>query len=777
MKKIVLFFLLSLLVTNFSLPGIKINNKSLTVWKRDQVITGTITNLPAASGILFINDKSIPFDLQDSTFNVPVTLADGVNNIYIKVDSLGTEIVSDTVNLTLGYKIRPDLFIYSEVSGRTVEIKGQVLENPDSSTLAFSWMQDATNPVQLAASVINDTLLSLTIPEGTPAGEYYFDLYAVEPDGDTSKARTFFTVTPGNINPFLIKDDYSAWIDSAIIYEITPYIFVNRGKFSNITRKIPEIVQLGVNTIWLQPVMKSKWGGQGYDIVDYFNVRTDLGTEADLRELIATARSYGLRVMFDFVANHTSIYHSYAESSKEGPSSYYYYFYQREEDNAPYSQHYRHYQGFINYFWNDLPNLNYDNPEVQKWITEAAKYWVDKFDIDGYRFDAVWGVTARNPEFTKQLRLELKKIKPELLLLAEDKASQPQVFDERFDAAYDWAPGYDWVSQWMWAYDYDENLNPTIFNNGSNRSSLLRSALNNFGNGYTPGAKILRYIGNNDIWPFIRHHGIERTRMAAALLFSLNGIPLIYNGQETGFEDFPYETEFIFYPGLPMNYDDNYGLFGYYKRLCEIRKSYSSLISNNLAEVPVTPSANVFAFRRWNDEQNIFTVLNMASAGANVSMTLPVSELSLDSMKTYYLTDLISGFSLQGQPGDLARIDFRLPGYSAMVMLLADSIPTVVSVEDNNEEEIIPQEFELSQNYPNPFNPVTAFNYSIRERGLVSLKIYDILGKETAVLVNEEKQPGKYEVKFNGAGLASGVYFAKLTSGSEQVVRKIILLK
>src|SRR5690606_10899326 len=229
-----------------------------------------------------------------------------------------------------------------------------------------------------------------------------------------------------------------------------------------------------------------------------FKVRPDLGSESDLRNLIKTAKSYGLKVLFDFVANHSSIHHPYAKaSSADGEDSYYWNFYQRTEDNAPYSQHYQHYNGFINYFWDELPNLNFDNPEVQKWITEATKYWIENFGIDGYRFDAIWGVNARKPEFTKELRLALERIKPEVLMLAEDKATHPHVFDERFDAAYDWTASYDWVSQWVWQTDYDPSYNPTIFlASVTSRAGLLRRSLNNDGNGYAPDARILRFTGN-----------------------------------------------------------------------------------------------------------------------------------------------------------------------------------------------------------------------------------------------------------------------------------------
>jgi hypothetical protein len=83
----------------------------------------------------------------------------------------------------------------------------------------------------------------------------------------------------------------------------------------------------------------------------------------------------------------------------------------------------------------------------------------------------------------------------------------------------------------------------------------------------------------------------------------------------------------------------------------------------------------------------------------------------------------------------------------------------------------------LEQNYPNPFNPVTTINYSISGNGFVSLKIYDVLGKEVAVLVNKKKDAGKYTIEFNGSNFASGVYFYKLESGSFIQTKRMVLIK
>ncbi|GAB6283489.1 MAG: hypothetical protein STSR0008_22620 [Ignavibacterium sp.] len=106
---------------------------------------------------------------------------------------------------------------------------------------------------------------------------------------------------------------------------------------------------------------------------------------------------------------------------------------------------------------------------------------------------------------------------------------------------------------------------------------------------------------------------------------------------------------------------------------------------------------------------------------------------------------------------------------------------------DVNDENNLPKEYLLSQNYPNPFNPVTSIQYAVSQAGssqasigsqqFVTLKIYDVLGKEIATLVNEEKPAGEYEVKFDGITLPSGVYFYQLKAGSYFETKKMILLR
>jgi outer membrane protein assembly factor BamB len=111
-------------------------------------------------------------------------------------------------------------------------------------------------------------------------------------------------------------------------------------------------------------------------------------------------------------------------------------------------------------------------------------------------------------------------------------------------------------------------------------------------------------------------------------------------------------------------------------------------------------------------------------------------------------------------------------GYTKTLIAIKDT--GTVSV---NEDNPVPEEFSLFQNYPNPFNPLTTIEYNIDQPAFVNITVYDMLGRETAVLVNEDKRPGRYSVQFNGFNLSSGIYFYKLQANGNSIVKTMVLLK
>jgi glycosidase len=764
--------------------AVVIHKRDAVVWSQQQVVYGGMDTSVTSQGELSVNGTFIPFMVVAGTdsFSVELNIGNGATTIVAKVDSLGTPVYSDTLRLTLGYRVRPEIELTASVTRTTVNLSVQVLDNPEQTPLTLIWTQDAENPISFPDFTGAGPEMTVEFPSDAPEGEYYFNVMTVAGE-DTVRARTFVTKSEDGIHPFNIRTDHARWIDEALIYQVTPYNFVANGKFQHITAKIPELRDLGVTTIYLQPVYATHGRGQGYDVTNYFALRTDIGSESDLRTLIQTANALGMKVLFDFIPNHTSIRHPYAQDAiLHGPRSHYYDFYQREYDNVAYSMHYHTREEgamkFVYYFWNDLPNLNYDNPEVRRMVTEAGKYWIEQFDIDGYRIDAVWGLNARRPEFMKEWRLALKRIKPEILLLGEDKATWESSFDERFDVAYDWAPSEAWVSQWVWQSHYDPNSNPTIFNStlGSQRASRLRAALTNSGNGLHPRAKILRFMENNDTYRFRATHDDARTRMVAAMMFSLHGVPMLYNGQEVAANTpHPYSTYQIFSASTPIWQQDPGYFFPYYRHLARLRARFASLRSDNFEELVSIPSASSYGYWRWEGKENIVVLVNMGVGSTTGRLYLPVDRLALDSTKTYYLTDLVTNEAYTVTPAEMAQFNFPINGYSTRMFILTDSaIVTSVPLADGIS---IPGEFELSQNFPNPFNPATTITFELPEAGRVVLKVFDVLGRDVATLVDEHRAAGSHRLHFDGTGLTSGLYFYRLQWADRTEVRRMLLMK
>ena len=184
----------------------------------------------------------------------------------------------------------------------------------------------------------------------------------------------------------------------------------------------------------------------------------------------------------DFVPNHTSAQHPYyLSAAQRGPASPYYDFYDRDAAGE-----------VTTYFdWENLKNLKYDNPEVQRYMIEAFAYWVREFGIDGFRVDAAWGVRERAPEFWPRWRDELKRIDPDLLLIAEASARDPYYVIVGFDAAYDWT---DKLGEWAWHDAFEEGA-PTA---ARLRAALIGSRSVEAERHARSGALVLRFLNNND---------------------------------------------------------------------------------------------------------------------------------------------------------------------------------------------------------------------------------------------------------------------------------------
>jgi cyclomaltodextrinase len=490
--------------------------------------------------------------------------------------------------------------------------------------VAHQWRSVRGNPQPLMTAdggTLGDTAIaSDAVLLRTPdiEGEYQVTLRITDALGRSDESSAAFLVENGQARAAELAEERPAWLDGAIVYGVVPFFFGPRG-FDDVTARLDAIKELGATVLWLSPITGTEEGDFGYAVTDHFGLRDAFGTEQDLRELIVAADARGLRVIMDFVPNHTSEQHPYHLSAEQyGRASPYYDFYQRNEAGE-----------VTTYFdWENLKNLNYDNPEVQRYMIEAFAYWVREYGIDGFRVDAAWGVRERAPEFWPRLRDELKRIDPDLLLLAEASVRDSYYDIVGFDAAYDWT---DRLGEWAWRDAFEEGA-PTA---ARLRAALIASrAVEADAPMPRSDALVFRFLNNNDTGErFVTRYGVERTRLAATMLLTLPGLPLLYTGDEVGAEFEPYDE------GPVLSWTDAHDLDEHYPRLMDLRRDHPELRSESLGFLETSHADHVLAYLRPGDQagDDIFVLLNYQPTA--VRATLPASALR----GTTSLVDLMSG--------------------------------------------------------------------------------------------------------------------------------------
>ncbi|MFZ5477311.1 MAG: alpha-amylase family glycosyl hydrolase [Myxococcota bacterium] len=423
-------------------------------------------------------------------------------------------------------------------------------------------------------------------------GEYRVRLTVTDADGVSDSAVAMFRVWYEEALVMDVDREHPAWVDDAVVYGVVPFFFGDGG-FADVIDRLDEIEALGATVLWLSPVTDCPDDDFGYAVTNHFGLRDTFGPEEDFRLLVDEAHARGMKVILDFVPNHTSDEHPYWSGAYDG-------FY---DDEVPY------------YFeWDNLRNLDYDNPEVQRMMVEAFAYWVREYDVDGFRADVAWGVKDRAPEFWPVWRQELKRVKPDLLLLAEASARDPYWFDHGFDVAYDWT----WeLGEWAWGSAWESD----------DVASALADALTNEGEGFDEDALVFRFLNNNDTGErFVTRYGAERVPAAAALLLTVPGVPCVFVGDEVGAAFEPYDE------GPPVVWEDTYELTPVYERLIRLRRDLSALHSREWEILHARDDVLVYLRKAEDPSEDVLVALNFGDAAASVSVDAFAEETELQDL-------------------------------------------------------------------------------------------------------------------------------------------------
>lgn len=382
------------------------------------------------------------------------------------------------------------------------------------------------------------------------------------------------------------------WLRGETVYEINVRQYSEAGTFAAVRADLGRIRDLGVGVLWFMPIHPigeaERKGplGSYYAIRDYRGVNPEFGTAAEWRALVEAAQAMGMRVVMDWVANHTAPDHPWVTERPE--------FYVRDAAGRPVPP-----RGTD---WVDVVQLDFDRREVWEEQIAAMLYWINEYGIDGFRCDfAKGGPTA----FWDEVSARLRAVRPDVWLLSE--AETPQHLARAFHTVY--------------GFDLMHAINAIAAGRAS--ASRLDDELAHAAVSFPAGSSLLVYTSNHDenSWQgtvFERLGG--GVEVFAVLTFLWDGVPLIYNGQEAGLD-----KRLEFFERDPITWRAH-PLAEVYRRLTGLRRENRALhTGSRLVRVPTTANAAIFAVVREAQERRVVGFLNFT--GEEVKFTAAHREL------------------------------------------------------------------------------------------------------------------------------------------------------
>ena len=390
---------------------------------------------------------------------------------------------------------------------------------------------------------------------------------------------------------------HTKWAYDATIYELNTRQLTEEGTFAAAEALLPEIKESGVDIIWIMPIQPigelTRKGtlGSYYSIVDYCAFNPEFGTRADFEKFLATAHELGLKVILDWVANHTAPDSEWTKND---------------------GWHYRDSLGnlMVQYDWTDISKLNYDNQDMRAAMKQAMHWWMDTIGIDGFRCDVAGEVPT---DFWNDAMAEIRAKHPDMFTLAEDEDKAQELTETAFDMYYGWtlhhlmnevAQGKKTVED-LWGYF--AKVDTTI------RHEAIR----------------MNFTSNHDenSW-----NGTEFERMGdatdlfAAFTYVVPGMPMIYTGQMSG-----NHHRLEFFEKDLIDRVENAPQKALYKGLNDLRAKNFALWSNEIGAPMVRLAADndkVFACVRQavcpknNKENTVLAIMNMSAEPQTVTLDL-----------------------------------------------------------------------------------------------------------------------------------------------------------
>jgi cyclomaltodextrinase len=384
------------------------------------------------------------------------------------------------------------------------------------------------------------------------------------------------------------------WLRDGLIYEVFPRDFSPKGDFNGVTAQLDRLKDLGVNVVWLMPIHplgkeKSKGSlGSPYAVRDFDAINPDYGTADDLKKLVAAAHKRDMKIFIDIVANHTS----WDSVLMKHPDWY-------THDAA----------GKIippNPDWVDVADLDYGSAGLRDYMKSMMVRWVRDFGIDGFRCDYAAGVPR---DFWESVRAELDKVKPGIALLAE--ADDPALLQRAFDIDYAW--------------DFYHAVSEALV--GRVPASAVRESWERAAAAYPRGALRLRFSDNHDQLRATAQSGLPAALAASAIMYTLDGVPLLYNGMEVG--DTTESAAPALFEKLPIVWDmaeRRPQVAPYYRGLAALRRAHPALSRGTVRWLENGDETRVLSYERQGAGESLVVVVNLSSISFNGLINVPATD-------------------------------------------------------------------------------------------------------------------------------------------------------